>query len=246
MARSVKKVKRAKSKKFWIILSSIIGVVIVGSIVGFLIWYCEYNTADLTNLFSEYTDSKINYDELETILSNSKGDYEHNKMFVFVYNSSYTYDEPDDKTSTDYTSYLEYKEALSQLDELKSLVDKINDKKATSYDENNNKVVETDEKKYEIGFYVINASISTNNDAEDNDDYDNLSSPALLTFASGKINDTNTYDSLTYISSSTVVSDTNKNTYSSLSGGSSSSKLTYTIKNVVEYLNNVYSSVLSD
>lgn len=242
MARSVKKVKRAKSKKFWIIFGSVIGVLIVGSIVGFLIWYCEYNTADLTNLFANYTEYKINYNELEKVISNDKGEYEYNKMFVFVYNNNYVVDEPSDKNSTEYQTYLNYKEATTELESLRVLIDKINKGKATSDSQESTTTGEVDTKKNEIAFYVINSSISSNADASENDDYDSLTSPALLTFMEGKVNDSTTYDKLTYIKSSVTVG----KDYTGLSGGSTATSFTYTIKNVKDYLTSVYSSYISD
>ncbi len=242
MARSVKKIKRAKSKKFWIIFSSILGVLIVGSIVGFLIWYCEYNTAELTNLFSEYTQYKINYNELEKIIDNSKGEYEHKKMFVFVYNNNYVIDEPDcDKTSTEYQTYLNYQEATSELESLITLVNKINDAKAKAEDSDNTTLT-LDSKKSEIGFYIVNTSISSNADLSENDDYESYTSPAMLTFMDGKVNDTDTYDKLTYIKSSVIVSTGE----SGLSGGSTAKDFTYTIKNIRDYLNQTYSSYITE
>lgn len=243
MARSVKKIKRAKSKKFWIIFSSVLGVLIVGSIVGFLIWYCEYNTADLTNLFSEYTQYKINYNELEKIIDNSKGEYKHNKMFVFVYNNNYVIDEPDcDKTSTEYQTYLNYKEATEELKDLMGLIEKINKAKADA-DQNDSTTSEVlTSKEYEIGFYMVNTSISVNEDLAENDDYDSLTSPAMLTFMEGKVNDSTTYDKLTYIKSSVVVSSGE----TGLSGGSTALDFTYTIKTIRDYLNQVYSSYITE
>lgn len=241
MARSVKKIKRAKSKKFWIIFSSVLGVLIIGSIVGFLIWYCEYNTADLTNIFSEYTQYKINYNELEKILDNSKGEYEHNKMFVFVYNNNYVIDEPDcDKTSTEYQTYLNYKEATEELKGLMTLVDKINKAKAEA--NSSETTEEVDSKKQEIGFYMVNTSLSVNEELSENDDYDSLTSPAMLTFMAGRVNDSTTYDKLTYIKSSVVVSSGETN----LSGGSTATSFTYTIKTIKDYLNQAYSSYITE
>ena len=245
MARSVKKIKRAKSKKFWIIFSSVLGVLIIGSIVGFLIWYCEYNTADLTNIFSEYTQYKINYNELEKILDNSKGEYEHNKMFVFVYNNNYVIDEPDcDKTSTEYQTYLNYKEATEELKGLMTLVDKINKAKAEadSSDTTETTTTEADSKKKEIGFYMVNTSLSVNEELSENDDYDSLTSPAMLTFMAGRVNDSTTYDKLTYIKSSVVVSSGETN----LSGGNTATSFTYTIKTIKDYLNQAYSSYITE
>ncbi len=245
MARSVKKIKRAKSKKFWIIFSSVLGVLIIGSIVGFLIWYCEYNTADLTNIFSEYTQYKINYNELEKILDNSKGEYEHNKMFVFVYNNNYVIDEPDcDKTSTEYQTYLNYKEATEELKGLMTLVDKINKAKAEADSNDTTETTTTlaDSKKQEIGFYMVNTSLSVNEELSENDDYDSLTSPAMLTFMAGRVNDSTTYDKLTYIKSSVVVSSGE----TGLSGGSSATSFTYTIKTIKDYLNQAYSSYITE
>jgi len=232
MARSVKKVRKQKSKKFWIILSSAIGALVVGLIIGLLVWYSVANTADVKNYFSEYTKNKINYNELENIIEDKKEEYDYKDMFVFVYDSSYQLDKPNAKENEPaYNTYLEYEEATKQLADLKSLIDKINEGK--------------DKENTKVAFYVINGSLTSNNEIIANDSYESLSSPALLTFMDGYVNDDITNDKLTYVNSSVSVKATKsgsdeKAEFKSLSGGSSAAQLTYTIKNVMEYLQYTY------
>jgi uncharacterized protein YeeX (DUF496 family) len=232
MARSVKKVRKPKTKKFWIILGSSIAVVIIGLVVGLLVAYVKGNTAELTNTFENYTKYKINYNELENIIEDKKEEYYYKEMFVFVYDSSYVFDEPKgvEKTDPTYKTYQNYVKASEKIEELRGLIEKVNEKK------------KQDQNSYLTGFYVINASLNTNSSALANAEYESFTSPALLTFYIGAGN-----DKLSYVKSSEEITATKYNTttgeeatFSSLSRGSSTGDLISAIDNVEDYLEYSY------
>jgi len=236
MARSVKKVRKPKTKKFWIILGSTIGVAFIGLIIGLLAAYALNNSATTVNRFSKYTKEKINYNELEYIIEDKKEEYDYKEMFVFVYDSSYQIEAPSGVKTTDpaYKTYEQYVEASEKLDELYSLIQKVNEKKGE------------DAKK--TGFYVINGGLSSNSSALSNETYDSFTSPALLTFYLGKGN-----DKLNYIKQSDTIEakkyndeSSEEKTYTNLSGGSSTDALIYAIKNVEDYLEYTYSVSVKD
>ena len=156
MARSIKKVRKPHTKKFWIILSSCLAVVVVGIIVGLFVWYILANTSTLTKRFAgEDTQYKINYNEIEDLLDESK-ENEYKEVFVFVYNDTFVFDKPKGKKTT--TAY-------------------------QTCDSEGNYTNRDDGLK--TGIFICNASLSGNSSADANEDYDSITSPGLLGFYMG-------------------------------------------------------------
>lgn len=83
MARAIKKVKTDKkklSKKFFIILYSIIGVLALVGIGLGIYFYIKNNTEESTEDFTEYAEYKINYSDIDTYVNGSTL-----HIFVFMY-----------------------------------------------------------------------------------------------------------------------------------------------------------------
>lgn len=105
MARAVKKVKNVNakhSKKFKAILASSItlGVIIIGVLVGLLIWDTYFNDdSEDYEYFSEYSANKINYDTIAKKIEKSGVEY----IFIFAYSNS-AFDAQEDSDDDDYTS----------------------------------------------------------------------------------------------------------------------------------------------
>ena len=141
------------------------------------------------------------------------------------------FDKPDaDENTNEYKTYLKYQEAYKELSNFKKLVDKANEK------ERDNKL--------KTGFFVIDASLSSNTSVIDNSDYASLSSPALISFYVGKVNKDTTYDKLTCLSSKTSVESTKYDSSATekflLTGGSTAESFIIAIKNASGYLKYTY------
>lgn len=228
MARSIKKVRKPHTKKFWIILSSIIAVCVIGIIVGLFVWYALANTNTLTKRFAgEDTQYKINYNEVKNLLDDSK-ENEYKEAFIFVYDDSFVFDKPKGKTTTsEYKTYEKYQQAITELHELIDLVNKANE-----VDEEGNQKNRDDGLK--TGIFICNASLSGNSEIASNEDYDSITSPGLLGFYMGSQS-----SSLSYVSTSSTIDGKNKSgesTTYTISGGSSIESLLSTIKEVQEYV----------
>ena len=218
MARSIKKVRKPKTAKFWIILSSIIVVAIAAIIIGSLVGYSLSNTAKLNRRFAEYTSVKLNHNELETKLKDKNSNYK--EIFVFAYDSNFKFDEPDkkvDRSSKEYQTYLQYQEVTKELANVKKLVDKSNEI--------------TRENQLKTGFFVIDASLESNYNILGNDEYSSLSNPALITFYVGKLNESTTYDSLTFVKPTETIEVGNEK-YTNMSGGNNAEDTLTTLKNI--------------
>jgi len=225
MARSVKKVKQPKTKKFWIILSSSIAAGVVAIIVGLLVWYMVANTEPLEIHFTEYTDIKLNYNEVDDLLDETK-DNNYKEVFIFVYDDSFVFDEPDcDEDEPEYATYLKYQEAIEEIANLYELVNKANAED-----------VRTDG--METGFFLVDASISSNSSMVGSEDYDSLTSPAMLGLYLG-----NGDSSLKFKSTSETVTglDASGNDYEyTISGGSTVKSFLQTIREIQDYVEFTY------
>lgn len=115
MARTVRKVSRAStknqqkekklSKKWWIVIASVIAAVIIGVTVGLIVYFANqeeeayvsdmvYFTEPVTNDNGETVEFiKENYQTLVRYLEAQK----HEHMFVFAYDGSAFYADPEDK-----------------------------------------------------------------------------------------------------------------------------------------------------
>ncbi|MCR5786348.1 MAG: hypothetical protein K6G28_01430 [Acholeplasmatales bacterium] len=231
MARSIKKVKKPKTAKFYIIVSCAAVVAVIGAIVGALLGYSLSNSKKLTRRFTEYTEYKINYNELEKKLEDKDNQYQ--ELFVFTYDSSYMFDKPKKvkEYEDEYQTYLKYQELTQEIANFKALVDKANEV----------------ERKNELktGFFVIDASLQTNTAMIGNESYDSISSPGLFTFYVGKVNSDTTTNKLTYIKSNTKFEPVAENspvegykteTYTGMSGGSTAADMINSLKTAEQYL----------
>lgn len=166
MARAIKKVKVKKKhgKKFWIILSSIIAAVLTaGVIIGVVVYN---NTKDETyDYFSEYSDVKINYDNLSKIIEQSETEH----IFIFAYDGS-TFDamtEDDDPNDTS-----EY----SKIDtEIAKYVGQLYDAVQTR-----------NETETVVSFYIINTALIGNSTFLNNDAYGKMTSAPCLVYVYGE------------------------------------------------------------
>lgn len=232
MARSIKKVRKPHTKKFWIILSSLLGVLVIGIIVGLFVWYILANTATLTKRFAgDETQYKINYNEIEDLLDETK-ENEYKEVFVFVYNDTFVFDKPKGKTTTtEYKTYEKYQQGISELKELINLVNEANET-----DSEGNYTHRADHLK--TGIFICNGSLSGNTSVDANEDYDSLTSPALLGFYTGAQS-----SSLSYVGTSKTIEGKNKNGDTidyTISGGSTIDSFLSTIKEVQEYVMYTY------
>jgi len=228
MARSIKKVKKPHTKKFWIILSSCLAFLVVGIIVGLFVWYILANTATLTKRFAgEDTQYKINYNEIEDLLDESK-ENEYKEVFVFVYNDTFVFDKPKGKkTTTAYQTYEKYQQGITELHELIELVNLAN-----SCDSEGNYTKRDDGLK--TGIFICDASLSGNSNVDANEDYDSITSPGLLGFYMGAQD-----SSLSYVKTSSTIEGKNSSGQTidyTISGGSTIDSFLSTIKEVQEYI----------
>ncbi len=222
MARSIKKVRKPHTKKFWIILSSCLSLLVVGIIVGLFVWYILANTDSLTKRFAgEDTKYKINYNEIEDLLDDTK-ENQYKEVFVFVYNDTFVFDKPKGKkTTTAYQTYEKYQQGMAELHELINLVEAANAK-------------EDREGGLKTGIYICNASLSGNSSVDANEDYDSITSPGLLGFYMGAQD-----SSLSYVSTSSTIEGKNSTGSTieyTISGGSTIDSFLSTIKEVQEYI----------
>lgn len=222
MARSIKKVRKPHTKKFWIILSSCLSLLVIGIIVGLFVWYILANTDSLTKRFAgEDTKYKINYNEIEDLLDDTK-ENQYKEVFVFVYNDTFVFDKPKGKkTTTAYQTYEKYQQGMAELHELINLVEAANAK-------------EDREGGLKTGIYICNASLSGNSSVDANEDYDSITSPGLLGFYMGAQD-----SSLSYVSTSSTIEGKNSTGSTieyTISGGSTIDSFLSTIKEVQEYI----------
>lgn len=151
-------VKKERTWKFYSILSSIIGVCLIGIIIGVILIYNAVYSDDYDNKFSQYTDYKLNYNEIEKLFSDKYIDQRGKYTIIFAYDESYMTQSEIDELDDDDPSrkqYINTNKALSYLWETIELNNKYF-----------GKLKETDETR--IGGYVemyfINTSLLTNSD----------------------------------------------------------------------------------
>jgi len=220
MARSIKKVKKPKTKKFWIILGSSIGVAIVGLIIGLFVWYSLANTKPLVKHFTEYTSIKINANEFEDLLDPEK-ENNYKEVFVFVYDDSFVFDKPSAKDdSPEMKEYNLYVDAQTEFKRLYDLVQLANEGKED----------------LKTGIFLINTSLSTNTTISANEEYDSLTSPAIIGLSSGE-------NGLVYKSTSEKVKGKDKSGNEAeytISGGSDVEKFISVVQEIEDYVSNTY------
>lgn len=191
MARAIKKVKNDKKKltyKFWIIISCVAVALIAGFITLGLSLYVINNTSDINNLFSEYTEYKVNYIEIPEILT---GEYttseydEYEEAFIIVYDNSLEFDDDED-LATDKTN-LARKTAIENIAKIKKAIDDYN---------------ATEGIPYKIAFFMINTSLTGNESATTlnggSDEESTYASPSIIHIHGEEYKDTYEYNDITY------------------------------------------------
>jgi hypothetical protein len=220
MARSIKKVKKPKTKKFWIILGSSIGVAIVGLIVGLFVWYALANTKTLVKRFTEYTSIKINANEFDDLIDPEK-ENNYKEAFVFIYDDSFVFDKPNAKEdSPEMKTYNLYVDAQTEFKRLYDLVQLANEGKED----------------LKTGIFLMNTSISTNSTMKGNDEFDSLTSPAIIGLYSGE-------NGLVYKKTSEKVKGKDKSGNEAeytISGGSDVEKFISVVQEIEDYVSNTY------
>lgn len=230
MARSIKKVKKPKTKKFWIILASSIFASIVAIIVGLLVWYALANTSKLERRFTEYTSIKLNENEVSDLL-NAEKENDYKEVFIFVYDSTFVFDKPSvDDDDPEMKTYNQYVQAQAEFKELYELVQLANQSER--------------EDGLKTGIFLVDASISSNSTFIGSESYDSLTSPAMLGLYLGAGD-----SALTYKKADDRITGKDKNGNDNkyqISGGSSVSKFISVVQEIQDYVRYTYNVELSD
>lgn len=150
-------VKQQRTWKFYSILSSIIGVCLIGLIIGGILIYNYVYSDDYDNKFSEYTDYKLNYNEIDKLFSSDEIDERGRYTIIFAYNESYINQNEIDDLDDDDPNRSTYEKTNKALKNLWEVVLKNNE-----YFEE----IEDSEKKLQgyVEMYFINTSLLTNSE----------------------------------------------------------------------------------
>lgn len=186
MARNnIKGVKSEHTWKFYTILSSVIGVLIIALIVGLIITYNVVYSDSYENIFSEYTEYKMNANEFDTLFDSDHVDERGKYTIIFAYNESYmTQSKIDDLDSDDPNkdAYVKANKAISDL--MASLDENHSKFKYNSNDSNSSLYYQ-----YRVDMYFINTSLLGNTDflgskyvgsSSSSDDSSSKSAPAVF------------------------------------------------------------------
>lgn len=153
--------------KFYTIISSIIGVLLIAAVVTSIIVYNTVYSEDYNNKFSEYTEYKINYNELDELIDSDSGRY----TIIFAYDDKYMDQGEIDELDSDdpnRSSYIKCNQAL------KDLFDVILENEK-AYGDDNSQIFNR------IDFYVINTSLQGNSDFLSSEEYGNVgSAPSVV------------------------------------------------------------------
>lgn len=161
MARNnIKGVKNEHTWKFYTILSSVIGVLIIALIIGLIITYNVVYSDSYENVFSEYTEYKMNANEFDTMFDSDHVDERGKYTIIFAYDESYmTQSKIDDLDSDDPNkdAYVKANKAISDL--MASLDENHSKFKYNSKDSNSSLYYQ-----YRVDMYFINTSLLGNID----------------------------------------------------------------------------------
>lgn len=153
MARSNKQdVKKQRTWKFYTILSSIIGVLIIALVVGLIVTYNSIYSEDYENIFSEYTDYKKNQNEFETMFDEENIDKCGRYTIVFAYDESYMTQSKIDELDEDNVNRDSYIKANKEIANLWESIGTNHSK----YEEGDNQS--------RVDMYFINVSLIGNKD----------------------------------------------------------------------------------
>lgn len=161
MARNnIKGVKNEHTWKFYTIFSSVIGVLIIALIIGLIITYNVVYSDSYENVFSEYTEYKMNANEFDTMFDSDHVDERGKYTIIFAYDESYmTQSKIDDLDSDDPNkdAYVKANKAISDL--MASLDENHSKFKYNSKDSNSSLYYQ-----YRVDMYFINTSLLGNTD----------------------------------------------------------------------------------
>lgn len=150
-------VKRQRTWKFYSILSSIIGVCLIGLIISGILIYNYVYSDNYDNKFSEYTDYKLNYNEIKKLFSSDEIDQRGRYTIIFAYDESYMNQNEIDDLDDDNPNRSTYEKTNKALNNLWDVVLKNN-----KYFE---KIKESDIKlQGYVEMYFINTSLLTNSE----------------------------------------------------------------------------------
>lgn len=171
MARNnVKGVNNERTWKFYTILSSIIGVLIIAVVVGFIITYNVIYSDDYENIFSEYTEYKVNANEIDTLFDSDHVDERGKYTIIFAYNESYMTQSKIDDLDSDDTNRDSYIKANSAILELMNVIigdgSNSNDNPKSNHDLfiYNASANLSEYYQYRVDIYFINTSLLGNTD----------------------------------------------------------------------------------
>lgn len=185
MARNnIKGVKNEHTWKFYTIFSSVIGVLIIALIIGLIITYNVVYSDSYENVFSEYTEYKMNANEFDTMFDSDHVDERGKYTIIFAYDESYmTQSKIDDLDSDDPNkdAYVKANKAISDL--MASLDENHSKFKYNSKDSNSSLYYQ-----YRVDMYFINTSLLGNADflsskyvgSTSSDDSSSKSAPAVF------------------------------------------------------------------
>lgn len=182
MARknNILKEKKKLTWRFYTILSSAVAIVIIGLVILLVCLYNHFNTDSYKNYFSEWTEYKINYDELDDILED-KDTSSH--VFIFAYDETYFDQEEIDYLDDDDPLRSTYEKANAALQSFYKAV--VANHEAYKMPENDyNK-----EDKYwyqHVEFYVINTTLQGNSSVLSDEAYGNMGNAPSLIYLFGE------------------------------------------------------------
>lgn len=146
--------------KFYTIISSIIAVLLIVCVVASIVVYNVVYSEDYNNKFSEYTEYKINYNELDDLIDSESGRY----TIIFAYDDAYMDQGEIDELDSDdpnRNSYIKCNQAFKDLFDV-ILVNK------NAYANDSSQIYNR------IDFYVINTSLQGNSDFLSSQEYGNV------------------------------------------------------------------------
>lgn len=176
------KEKRKFTWKFYTIISSCIALVIIAGLVTSICLYNHFNTGSYTNMFPEWTEHKINADDMAYILQDEES---ATNIFVFAYDENFmNQDAIDDLSKTD-PSKNTYEETLKWLKNFYDAVEENNKNNTDTYTR--------------VDFYVINTTLQGNSTFLSNEAYGNVTNaPSLIYFYGEEQSDKSHDDDETY------------------------------------------------
>lgn len=218
---------KKKSWKFYTIISSIVALVAAGAIVLSIFLYIDLNTDTYRNRFTDYTDEKINVNQLDDIFEADSTGY---NLFIFAYDENFIDEEVYKDLESDDPNRKIYEEAnLALANFFKAIEEnhKLFKDPNANEEANQDKLDKNNNKDKYVEFYIINASLTGNDTFLSDEKYGNMGkAPSLVYFNDG------TYQ------------EKDKEERDVLSGGKGDyAQFTLVLKDATDYINNITKSM---